>query len=295
MDYRNEMHLLKEETDAELNRLFAKTFMPQQESAVAKAAAYSLLSGGKRIRGVLALQVCKLLCGETLPAKSYAAAVEMLHCYSLIHDDLPCMDNDDFRRGQPSCHKAFGEATALLAADALLTASFETLCLNQNAATQNAQAVKTLAGAAGARGMVYGQELDLAAELCPVDEAGLLKIHENKTGQLIHAAVLLGAIAGKATPEQQAALEKYAWSIGLVFQIVDDILDVTSSAEALGKPVGSDAQNHKTTFVTLKGVSAAQAQARHVTAHAQETLTAVFGCKADFLCTFAEELLQRKN
>ena len=283
------------ETEAALREQFRTVFPPIEDSAVAAAAAYSLLDGGKRVRGMLALSVCELISGKTAPAASYAAAIEMVHCYSLIHDDLPCMDNDDYRRGKLSCHKKFGETTALLAGDALLTAAFDTLTRNENTAAQNAEAVRLLAHAAGPCGMVLGQELDLAAEETPVDEAGLLRVHENKTGRLIRAAVGLGAAAGGAGDRQKATLDRYAADIGLVFQIVDDVLDVSASAEQLGKPVGSDRENNKTTFVTLKGVEAAMQQATVLTQEACEVLQDGFGEKAAFLCQFAQQLLHREK
>ena len=281
--------------EAALPVLLKETFPAQEESAVARAAAYSLLGGGKRVRGVLTLAACELVCGDTAPAVSYACALEMLHCYSLIHDDLPCMDDDDYRRGRPSCHKAFGEPTALLAGDALLTAAFDALCQNENGGEKNAKAVALLARAAGPCGMILGQELDLAAELVPVDEAGLLKIHANKTGRLLRAAAGLGAAAAGADAQQAAALDEYASCIGMVFQIVDDILDVTSTVEELGKPIGSDADNNKTTFVTLKGLEEARREARALTEKACGVLRAQFGEPAEFLCAYAQQLVERSN
>ncbi|MBQ8610674.1 MAG: polyprenyl synthetase family protein [Oscillospiraceae bacterium] len=289
------LKVYQQQVENTLQRMMETVFPPQAGSAVARAAAYSLLGGGKRVRGVLTLAASALVCGDAAPAESYAAALEMLHCYSLIHDDLPCMDNDDFRRGRPSCHKAFGETTALLAGDALLTAAFETLCRNENGGEKNARAVQLLAHAAGPHGMVLGQELDLAAEETPVDEAGLLLIHTNKTGRLLRAAVGLGAIAAGASGAQAAALDGYAERIGMVFQIVDDILDVTATSEELGKPIGSDAENNKTTFVTLKGIDAARAEAERLTREACVLLQNTFGKSADFLCNYAQKLVERSN
>lgn len=282
-------------TVGSLHACFEKVFPCVQCSKVAAAAAYSLFGGGKRIRGVLALATGELVGQNAAAAESYAAAIEMLHCYSLIHDDLPCMDDDDLRRGNPSCHKAYGEDVAMLAGDALLTGAFETLCLNENTAAQNVEAVRILARAAGANGMVLGQELDLAAETESVDEQGLLHIHENKTERLIRAAVGLGAVAGGALPQQRQVLDEYAQDIGLVFQIVDDILDVTSTTEALGKTVGSDAANHKSTFVSLLGLEAARERAEMLTRHSQSILRESFSHRADFLCELAQKLCGRKN
>lgn len=263
-------------------------------SRVSEAARYSLLGGGKRVRAVLCIAACDMLGGNVALAARYAAGLEMLHCYSLIHDDLPCMDNDDMRHGRPSCHKAYGEATALLAGDALLTAAFETLaCAGQGTPAQNAQAVAVLSAAAGARGMVRGQELDLAYEAVPASEAQLCEVHRNKTGMLIAAAAQLGAVASGASQAQQDALRQFAFSVGLVFQMVDDVLDVVSTTQELGKPVGSDAQNGKTTFVTLHGVEGTRALAARTTAEACRMLASTFDENAGFLCAFAQSLISR--
>ena len=232
-------------------------FLPE-ESEVCRAARYSLLGGGKRIRAVLVLAVCDMLNGDAAAAEQFAAAVEMLHCYSLIHDDLPCMDNDDLRRGKPSCHKAFGEATAMLAGDVLLTEAFEVIAL---AAT----------------------------------EEQLRLIHRNKTGALINAAVQMGAAAAQANETQCKELEAYAFGIGLVFQIVDDVLDVTGSQEQLGKPIGSDSENGKTTFVTLYGTDGAMELAQKLNDQTCASLRAEFGEKSAFLEQLAKELLVRRS
>lgn len=264
-------------------------------SRVCEAARYSLFGGGKRVRAVLCLAVCDMLGGNGDAAACYAAGVEMLHCYSLIHDDLPCMDNDDLRRGRPSCHKAFGEATALLAGDTLLTAAFEALSGSPGAAGQNNAAVCALSRAAGANGMVWGQELDLAFEKKPATAEELREVHRNKTGMLINAAAQMGAIAANADEAQRQAIERYAFSVGLVFQIADDILDVTATAQQLGKPIGSDAANGKTTFVTLYGVERSRGIAQELTDEACDVLRATFGGRARFLEAFAASLLERNQ
>lgn len=268
-------------------------FLPE-ESEVCRAARYSLMGGGKRIRAVLVLSVCDMLGGNMQAAEQFASAVEMLHCYSLIHDDMPCMDNDDFRRGRPSCHKQFGESTALLAADALVTAAFEVIAHADLPAESRVEAAALLAKAGGARGMLYGQELDKHYEITRASEEQLLELHRNKTGALIIAAVELGCTAANAAPALRAALVQYAAEVGLVFQIVDDILDVTSTTEELGKPVGSDADNDKTTFITLYGLDGAHALAK---SHNDAALAALdgFGTQEDFLRLLAAELLQRKK
>lgn len=182
----------------------------------------------------------------------------MLHCYSLIHDDMPCMDNDDYRRGRLSCHKQYGEATALLAADALVTAAFEAVANAPTHPQSRVQAAAHLAKAAGARGMLYGQELDKHYETVHASESELLELHAHKTGALIIAGVDLGCDAAQADDALCTVLQHYAAELGLVFQIVDDILDVTATTEELGKPVGSDAENDKTTFITLYGLEGAR-------------------------------------
>ena len=269
-------------------------FLPET-SEVCRAARYSLLGGGKRIRAVLVLSVCDLLGGDKAVAGQFAAAVEMLHCYSLIHDDLPCMDNDDLRRGRPSCHKAFDEATAMLAGDVLLTEAFEVVANAPASAQACVRAARALGAGAGSRGMVYGQELDLKYEALAATEDQLRLIHRNKTGALINAAVQMGAAAAEADTETCRVLEAYAYGLGLVFQIVDDVLDVTSTPEQLGKPIGSDSENGKTTFATLYGVQGAMDLAQKLNAETCAQLHSHFGTKAAFLEQLAQQLLVRKS
>ena len=269
-------------------------FLPEM-SEVCRAARYSLLGGGKRIRAVLVLSVCDLLGGDKAAAGQFAAAVEMLHCYSLIHDDLPCMDNDDLRRGRPSCHKAFDEATAMLAGDVLLTEAFEVVANAPASAQACVRAARALGAGAGSRGMVYGQELDLKYEALAATEDQLRLIHRNKTGALINAAVQMGAAAAEADTETCRVLEAYAYGLGLVFQIVDDVLDVTSTPEQLGKPIGSDSENGKTTFATLYGVQGAMDLAQKLNAETCAQLHSHFGTKAAFLEQLAQQLLVRKS
>lgn len=261
---------------------------------ISQAARYSLLGGGKRVRAVLVLSACHLSGGDKNKAADYAAALEMLHCYSLIHDDLPCMDNDDMRRGRPSCHKQYDEATALLAADALVTAAFEAVANAPLPAQSRVEAAAILARAAGARGMLYGQELDKRFEQEAADANQLLQLHRHKTGALILAAVQMGCAAAAPSETICQALEQYAREIGLVFQIVDDILDVTSTEETLGKPIGSDAENGKTTFVSLYGLEGARKLAKQHNAAALAALEPL-GKDADFLRLLAENLLTRNK
>lgn len=272
-----------------------------RECQVNQAARYSLLDGGKRIRGILVLAACELLGGDCQNALDFAAGVEMLHCYSLIHDDLPCMDNDDFRRGKPSCHKAFGEATALLAGDALQGAAFEAVAGavdregNPLPAQYVVEAAKALGLAGGARGMVLGQELDLAYEGKNISREILESIHTHKTGALINGAVQMGAAAAGGSREDREILSRFAFTLGLVFQIVDDVLDVTSTEQELGKPIGSDLEQGKTTYITLLGEQGAMELARKLTKESCQELAQAYGARADFLIWLAQSLLERRS
>lgn len=265
------------------------------ESVVCQAARYSLLGGGKRVRAILVLATCDMLNGNMDAAEHFSAAVEMLHCYSLIHDDLPCMDNDDYRRGRLSCHKKFGETTATLAGDVLLTEAFEAIVQSGAEPKVCADAVKDLTAGGGSRGMIFGQELDIAWEEKTPDRAVLDSIHHYKTGALINAAVQMGASAAQASNETRQILEQYAYDLGLVFQIVDDVLDVTATSETLGKPVGSDAENGKVTFATLYGADGAMQLAQQINEANCKRMEQYFGSSAAFLIQLARQLLDRKN
>lgn len=256
---------------------------------------YSLLAGGKRLRPILALECCRL-CGGTDPqALSLGCAVEMIHTYSLIHDDLPCMDNDDLRRGKPTNHKVYGEATAVLAGDGLLTAAFEVAAESAAylPAPQVVEAVRTLAEAAGAAGMVGGQVLDMAGEGRALALSEVEELQRLKTGALIAAAAELGCIAAGGSAEQRKAIRTYAEKLGLAFQIRDDMLDVTATTEELGKPIGSDAESGKTTFVTLKGLDECGRLVEKLTREAEAAL-AEFD-HPEFLTELARSLAARKS
>lgn len=258
------------------------------------AMAYSLSNGGKRIRPMLTLEFCRVCGGDYKSAIPFAIGLEMVHTYSLIHDDLPCMDNDDMRRGKLSSHKVYGEANALLAGDALLTLAFETVLSADISADKKARAALELAKAAGASGMIGGQIMDLANEekAAALDE---IKMTERlKTGALIKVAATMGCIAAGATHEQIKAAQTYCENIGLAFQIVDDILDVTSDEETLGKPIGSDSENGKSTFVSLLGLEESAVYARELTAQAKAALD-IFDCEGDFLSELADRLAERKS
>lgn len=237
------------------------------QGKVCQAMSYSLLGGGKRIRGCLVLAMCELCGGEVEAALPLACAVEMVHAYSLIHDDLPCMDNDDLRRGKPSCHIQFGEGTALLAGDALLTHAFSAASSAYFNGTLPAETVlrcvNQLARAAGVEGMIGGQVIDTTPEKAPMTPEQLEAMHGMKTGALIRASAVLGCMAGGAPRDVLLQADLYAAKIGLAFQIVDDILDATESSEELGKST-SDAENEKTTYITLYGVDKAREMVRRL-------------------------------
>lgn len=268
------------------------------ESKVAEAMAYSLLGGGKRIRGTLVLAFYQLWRDDVKPALPFACALEMVHAYSLIHDDLPCMDDDDLRRGKPSCHIAFGEAVALLAGDALLTLAFEAMAGAFDDGFFSAEiilkAIWRLTEAAGPRGMIGGQAVDLEQEGKPTAPALLERMYAEKTGMLIAAAVLIGCeLAGAGGDEIDAALT-YASNLSMAFQIVDDILDVTGDEASLGKPVGSDCANEKSTWVSLHGLEEA---AREVVRRNERAKKALSGLPDDagFLAGLADLLTKRQN
>ncbi len=256
---------------------------------------YSLFAGGKRIRPALTLEFCKLFGGEESAAIPFACAVEMIHTYSLIHDDLPCMDDDDLRRGKPTNHKVFGETIALLAGDSLLTGAFEVAASNTEAgADVSAMAVAYLASCAGRYGMIGGQVMDIEGERRKLTLDELLKLHSLKTGALISAASVMGALAAGVRLDDKAMKDviTYAENIGLAFQIVDDILDCTGDEATLGKRVGSDAEHQKNTFMSFYSLEEAQFYADRLT---QEAINAVRKYpESDALCALAEWLAKRK-
>ena len=258
------------------------------------AMSYSLSNGGKRIRPVLTLEFCRLCGGNYADAIPFAIGVEMIHTYSLIHDDLPCMDNDDMRRGKPSSHKVYGEANALLAGDGLLTLAFETVLSAKISADKKAMAALELAKAAGVSGMIGGQVMDLSNEGKRVSLDVIKATDRLKTGEMIRVAAVMGCIAADADSEKIAAAEKYCENIGLAFQIVDDILDVTSDDVTLGKPVGSDSENLKSTYVSHLGVEKSDEYARELTEKAKSALD-IFGSEGEFLSELADRLSERKN
>ncbi len=259
---------------------------------------YSVENGGKRVRPLFALLFCDACGGDVKKALPLADAVEYIHTYSLIHDDLPCMDNDDFRRGKPSNHKVYGEAFALLAGDGLLTAAFERItdCYKEGlySAEVAVDAISTLSHLAGSRGMIGGQVIDLLNENNSDVDFENLKLMDNlKTGALIESACVMGCIAAGADKEKINAASEFAQKIGLAFQIKDDILDVTSTLEKLGKMAGSDAQNGKSTYVTLLGVEECQKLVDKLTDEAMGALD-IFE-NNDALIEYAKYLADREN
>ena len=272
-----------------LSRCFTDETLPQQ--TLFAAMRYSLLAGGKRIRPVLVLEFCRLCGGDWHKALDFAAALEMIHTYSLIHDDLPCMDNDDYRRGRLTNHKVFGEAQAVLAGDGLLTAAFSTAAGADAPPETIAAVVKTLADCAGPLGMVGGQVLDMEGEQKQLDAQGLLDIHRRKTGALIVAACTLGVLAARGTQAQLDAARQYAEALGLAFQIKDDMLDETGDAAKLGKAVHMD--GNKTTFVTLYGLEACEGYLQQENAKALAALEA-FEDRA-FLTELTKRLASRDH
>ena len=266
------------------------------EARLFEAMRYSSLGSGKRLRPFLALASGRLFGTPDARALRVGAAIELVHCYSLIHDDLPAMDDDDLRRGQPSCHIAFDEATAILAGDALLTLAFQVLAepATHPDGEVRSNLVRGLAVAAGGHGMVGGQMIDLMAEHTDADFTMITRIQRLKTGALIGFSCEAGAILGGASEEQRLALSRYAHDVGLAFQIVDDLLDELGTAEDLGKATQKDAAAGKATFVSLLGVEEARRRAELLADQAVSHLD-IFGDKAAHLCAIARFVIERRT
>lgn len=266
---------------------------------LAQAMEYSLMAGGKRIRPRLVLEFCRACGGNIAEALPFACAIEMIHTYSLIHDDLPCMDDDEMRRGRPSNHIKFGECTALLAGDALQSLAFEVMLggTAQDNARNALRAAHYLAQKCGTSGMVGGQVIDIALENMPENSVSIDLIKEmysKKTGALIKAACAMGVLISGGDEKKLSAAEKYAECVGLAFQIVDDILDITSTTEKLGKPVGSDEKNHKNTVVSFIGIEKAKETVFRLTKEATEVLSAFDG-DTEKLKNIADSLAKREH
>lgn len=263
---------------------------------LADAMRYAATGGGKRIRPILVYAACELAGGDASQADIPAAAIELVHAYSLVHDDLPAMDDDDLRRGQPTCHRAYDEATAILAGDTLHTLAFELLASRGDfSAEQRVRMIDSLCRAAGAEGMAAGQMQDMLGHGQQMTLAALEEMHYLKTGRLITAALQIGlAASGKSSTALEQALQTYGDAIGLAFQIQDDILDVTAGTEALGKPSGSDEKHGKSTFPGLIGLEASRARATDLCERACQAL-ADFGDAAGPLCALARYVIQRSH
>ncbi len=263
---------------------------------VRKAMEYSLFAGGKRIRPILCLLACKAVGGRMIKALPAACALEYIHTYSLIHDDLPALDNDDYRRGLLSCHKKFGEATAILAGDALLTEAFSLLSdpevMKKVQARTRIQVIREIAGAAGIQGMVAGQEADLEAEKKKVSLAYLRYIHNHKTGAMIMASLVCGGLIGEGTTGEIRALRRFGEKIGLAFQIKDDMLNVEGQAKVMGKKTGTDEKKAKATYPVMMGMEKSKTLAQELLDEAKEAL-GIFGKGAGPLMAIGAYILSR--
>ncbi len=294
MDIKVYLTKKKEAVDRTLEKLMPPaTAFP---AVIHEAMRYSLFAGGKRVRPVLAIAAAEALGAKTAGVLPIAASLELIHTYSLIHDDLPAMDNDDFRRGRPTCHKVYGDAVAVLAGDGLLTMAFEVLSDPKLQRTLPASAllsiIKEIATASGVFGMVGGQVVDMQSEGKEIDFPTLEYIHTHKTGALIRASVRVGAIYAGAAKPQYLALTRYAEMTGLAFQIADDILDITSTQETLGKDIGSDLKKGKKTFPSFYGLDESRRRAREVVDNALGALKG-FDRKADPLRELAKYIINR--
>ena len=281
-----------------IDRALAEYFAPRGEevptAGLAEAMRYSLLAGGKRIRPMLVLEFCRIAGGDIEAAVPVACAIEMLHTYSLIHDDLPCMDNDDLRRGRPTNHVVYGECTATLAGDALQAEAFGTILRSSLAADRRAACAEDLASAVGLDGMCGGQYLDMVGEGKRLSETELDAINTRKTGALLIAACRMGVHAAGGTELQLEAAARYGAAIGVAFQLRDDVLDVTSTEAELGKPIGSDAQEGKNTYVSLVGLDECEHRILRLTEAAKHALAEGFTDTA-FLDKLADSMAVRKN
>ena len=290
VNFQDELKKRTEEIEAVL-----KSYLPKEEGfakTMAQAMNYSVLAGGKRLRPMLILETCRMFGGEDKLAYPFMAAMEMIHTHSLIHDDLPALDNDEYRRGKKTTHVVYGEAMAILAGDGLLNLAFETAAnafLLVPGDTKAEKAMLILGKKAGIYGMVGGQVADIEAEEAknPLTMEQLLFIHENKTAALIQSALMIGAALAGAGQKQIDEMERIGYLVGVAYQIEDDILDVTSTLEELGKPIGSDEKNHKTTYVTLVGIEKAKEEAERLSEEALDRLHTLLGED-----TFLEELIR---
>src|SRR5438105_2318179 len=282
----------QEMIDRALDRFLPKENAPPP--TIHKAMRYSLFAGGKRLRPILCLAAAEACGGRIDNAMPLACAMECIHTYSLVHDDLPSMDNDDFRRGRATCHKVFGDGIAVLAGDALLTVAFEIVSRAKPTSRYNMSILlRELAVAAGSQKLIAGQVADLEGEGRKIDLAGLRYIHENKTAAILTTSVRLGAMSANADAKKLAAITKFGRALGLAFQIIDDILDVTQTSEKLGKSAGKDAAAKKATYPAVIGLKKSRLEAKRLTRRAHNALS-IFGEKANALHALANYLLERE-
>lgn len=298
VNFQDELKKRTEEIEAVL-----KSYLPREEGfakTMAQAMNYSVLAGGKRLRPMLILETCRMFGGEDKLAYPFMAAMEMIHTHSLVHDDLPALDNDDYRRGRLTTHKVYGEAMGVLSGVALLNYAYEVmltafdLAEDEKARARVIKALKVMSHKTGLYGMLGGQSVDVENDGKPMSREMINYIYENKTSALIEGSMMAGAILGGASAEEVAVVEKAASGIGLAFQIQDDILDVTSTAEELGKPIRSDEKNRKTTYVTLMGIEKASQQVAELSEEAVKLLEGL-NKKNEFLFTLVKELVGRRK
>ena len=298
VNFQDELKKRTEEIEAVL-----KSYLPREEGfakTMAQAMNYSVLAGGKRLRPMLILETSRMFGGEDKLAYPFMAAMEMIHTHSLVHDDLPALDNDDYRRGRLTTHKVYGEAMGVLSGVALLNYAYEVmltafdLAEDEKARARVINALKVMSHKTGLYGMLGGQSVDVENDGKPMSREMINYIYENKTSALIEGSMMAGAILGGASAEEVAVVEKAASGIGLAFQIQDDILDVTSTAEELGKPIHSDEKNHKTTYVTLMGIEKASQQVAELSEEAVKLLEGL-NKKNEFLFTLVNELVGRRK
>ena len=287
MSFKEELRTKTEEIEKLLT-----TYLPQEtgfQKTVLEAVNYSVLAGGKRLRPLLMKETYQMFGGEGKVVEPFMAAMEMIHTYSLVHDDLPAMDNDEYRRGKKTSHAVYGEAMGILAGDALLNLAFETAAgaFDMETSPRTAKALQILSGKAGIYGMIGGQVVDVESEGQPLSREKLDFIYRLKTSALIEAAMMVGAVLAGASDEEVTAMERVAGDVGLAFQIQDDILDVTSTLEMLGKPIHSDDKNNKTTYVTLEGLDKAKKDVEEISERALSTLASLEHKNA-----FLEELIR---
>lgn len=291
MEFKERLELYKNMVEAYLSAYFGNRERPYQK--LIDSMEYSLMAGGKRLRPALVLEFCRVCGGDIQKAVPVAAGVEMLHTYTLIHDDLPSMDNDDLRRGKPTNHKVFGEFTATLAGDALQAEAYASILSADYPPETLIKCVSALIDVAGADGICGGQQLDMEGEGHPRSERELMEVHKRKTAALIRGACLMGAVCGGAAAEQEQAAIDYAEALGLAFQIRDDMLDEISTAEELGKPIGSDNEQGKTTFMTLFGLEGCEQKISALTEKAK-SVCEIFE-DPSFLIALADSMAVRRN